>query len=85
VTSAESALGRQFRPYCTFSLLGVGGMGEEYRAHGGKLGRAVAIKTLPSAFAQHPERLARFRREALPRLTIPTSRRSKHRGEAKAV
>ena len=39
-------------------------MGEVYRALDSSLGREVAIKVLPEAFAQHPERLARFEREA---------------------
>jgi eukaryotic-like serine/threonine-protein kinase len=44
--------------------IGVGGMGEVYRATDGNLGRQVAIKILPDTFAHDPERLARFEREA---------------------
>ena len=46
------------------ALIGVGGMGEVYRARDLKLGREVAIKVLPSAFTSDPGRLARFDREA---------------------
>ena len=45
-------------------LLGAGGMGEVYRSRDAKLGRDVAIKILPRAFTSHPDRLARFEREA---------------------
>ena len=51
-------------PYRFESLLGVGGMGEVYRARDSRLGRDVAIKVLPAAFAGDPDRLARFKREA---------------------
>ena len=44
--------------------IGKGGMGEVYRAKDTKLDREVAIKVLPAALAQDPERLARFEREA---------------------
>src|SRR6201987_976815 len=44
--------------------IGAGGMGEVYQAHDSKLGRDVAIKVLPEAFAHDPERLSRFQREA---------------------
>jgi len=39
-------------------------MGEVYRARDAKLGREVAIKVLPEEFTQHPQKLARFEREA---------------------
>ena len=57
-------LGSRIGRYEIRSLLGAGGMGEVYRAHDEKLGREVAIKVLPAAFAADPERLARFEREA---------------------
>jgi eukaryotic-like serine/threonine-protein kinase len=54
----------QFGPYRIVCRLGLGGMGEVYRAHDSKLDRDVAIKILPPEFAGDPERLVRFRREA---------------------
>ena len=45
-------------------LLGHGAMGEVYRARDTRLGRDVAIKVLPAAFANDPDRLARLEREA---------------------
>ena len=51
-------------PYEIIAALGAGGMGEVYRAHDSRLSRDVAIKTLPPAFSNNPDRLTRFRREA---------------------
>ena len=56
--------GTQLGSYEILSALGKGGMGEVWRARDSKLGREVAIKTLPEEFAQDEERLARFEREA---------------------
>jgi serine/threonine-protein kinase len=58
------APGTRLGPYEIGARIGVGGMGEVYRAKDTNLGRDVAIKVLPEAFAQDPERLARFEREA---------------------
>jgi eukaryotic-like serine/threonine-protein kinase len=51
-------------PYELLAPIGAGGMGEVYRAKDIKLDRNVAIKVLPSAVAQDPDRLMRFEREA---------------------
>ncbi|MGE5414865.1 MAG: serine/threonine-protein kinase, partial [Syntrophomonadaceae bacterium] len=59
------AAGTKLGPYEILSPLGVGGMGEVYRARDSKLQRDVAIKVLPPAVAADPEALARFEREAL--------------------
>ena len=56
--------GTRLGPYQIANLLGVGGMGEVYRAHDLKLGRDVALKLLPAAFRSDADRLARFEREA---------------------
>jgi serine/threonine-protein kinase len=50
--------------YRITAKLGEGGMGEVYRATDTKLGRDVAIKVIPDAFAQDANRMARFAREA---------------------
>src|SRR6266576_3054005 len=59
-----SQIGSRIGPYEIESALGAGGMGEVYRAKDTRLGRHVAIKSLPAAFALDPERVARFKREA---------------------
>jgi Tol biopolymer transport system component len=58
------AVGTKLGPYEVTAPLGAGGMGEVYRARDPRLGRDVAIKLLPDAFATDPDRLARFEREA---------------------
>jgi len=59
-----SMIGRTIAHYEVTSHLGKGGMGEVYRARDSRLGRDVALKVLPEAFAADTERLARFQREA---------------------
>ena len=56
--------GSRLGPYDIVALLGVGGMGEVYRAKDTNLKRQVAIKVLPAAVSSDPDRLARFQREA---------------------
>src|SRR5271154_2019030 len=56
--------GTRLGPYEIIAPLGAGGMGEVYKAKDTKLGREVAIKVLPAALAQDPDRLVRFEREA---------------------
>ena len=56
--------GTRLGPYEIIALIGVGGMGEVYRATDTNLKREVALKVLPDAFAWDPDRLARFQREA---------------------
>jgi serine/threonine protein kinase len=58
------ALGSRLGVYEVRELIGAGGMGEVYRGHDLKLNRSVALKVLPDTFAQDPDRLGRFRREA---------------------
>ena len=56
--------GARLGPYEITSQIGVGGMGEVYRATDKKLKRQVAIKSLPAPLALDTDRLARFQREA---------------------
>jgi eukaryotic-like serine/threonine-protein kinase len=56
--------GRRLGAYQVHERIGVGGMGEVYRARDTKLGRDVAIKILPRQFTTDPDRMARFEREA---------------------
>jgi len=57
-------IGHTLAQYRITAAIGAGGMGEVYRATDTKLGREVALKLLPEAFAADPDRLARFEREA---------------------
>src|SRR5262249_8172058 len=56
--------GAHLGPYEILAAIGAGAMGEVYRARDMKLGRDVAIKILPDAFAADSDRIARFEREA---------------------
>src|SRR4030095_13432469 len=56
--------GTKLAHYEVGSAIGKGGMGEVWRARDTKLGREVAIKTLPDEFALNNEQLGRFEREA---------------------
>ena len=57
-------IGESVGVYRILDLLGVGGMGEVYRARDTRLDRDVAVKILPRLFSADPERLGRFEREA---------------------
>lgn len=56
--------GTHLGSYEILGAIGAGGMGEVYRGRDSKLGRDVALKVLPEAFARDAERMARFQREA---------------------
>ena len=56
--------GTRLGVYDVIAPIGEGGMGQVYRATDTTLGRQVAIKILPDAFASDPDRMARFEREA---------------------
>jgi len=57
-------IGTKLAHYDITGHLGSGGMGDVYQASDSRLGRTVAIKVLPEAFARDSERIARFEREA---------------------
>ena len=56
--------GMRLGSYEILAAIGAGGMGEVYRARDCRLGRDIAVKVLPEAFALDAERMARFEREA---------------------
>ena len=56
--------GSRLGHYDVTALIGEGGMGQVYQATDTKLQREVALKVLPQAFTDDPDRLARFEREA---------------------
>jgi serine/threonine protein kinase len=58
------AAGTRLGPYEIIAPVGAGGMGEVYRARDTRLGRDVAVKVLPSSYADNQERLHRFQQEA---------------------
>ena len=58
------AVGATLGVFRIVERIGVGGMGEVYRATDTRLHRDVAIKVLPAEYSNQPEWLARFHREA---------------------
>ena len=64
-------VGSRLGHYDVTALIGEGGMGRVFRATDTQLGRDVALKILPDAFAANPDRLARFQREAQVRGLCP--------------
>lgn len=58
------APGHRLGPYEILTLIGVGGMGEVYRARDTRLGRDIALKVLPANVADDPTRRQRFETEA---------------------
>jgi hypothetical protein len=67
---APPLIGRDLGHYRIISRIGAGGMGEVYLAEDSKLGRRVALKTLPDEFSGDPNFLQRFRIEARAAATL---------------
>ncbi len=63
-TRTKDWTGQVISHYKILEKLGAGGMGDVYRAHDTKLGRDVAIKVVPDAFAQDAGRMGRFAGES---------------------
>ena len=80
-------VGSRLGHYDVTALIGEGGMGQVYRAADTQLGRDVALKILPDAFAADPDRLARFEREAkvLASLNHPNIERAEGRVRPRGV
>jgi serine/threonine protein kinase/WD40 repeat protein len=62
-TSMPLPAGTRLGSYEVLAPIGAGGMGEVYRARDSRLGREVALKILPAAFASDPDRVRRFEQE----------------------
>ena len=63
-TAMALAPGTRLGHYNVTALIGEGGMGQVWQATDTQLNRDVALKVLPQAFTDDPDRLARFEREA---------------------
>lgn len=62
--SSRLSAGQTLNQYRILSPLGAGGMGEVFLAEDSRLKRKVALKLLPSQFANDPDRVRRFEQEA---------------------